>query len=293
MSGFIATEKGVSIRMPSTANMMISSEDRSNADGSFVTYPSPFDFQIVRANNLQYGFFTRISPSEVVLNWCEPNVSPGYSNLNLSIDISGVAANTYVGTVTPSIVGGFLTAAATLDQIVAALNTLTGTTGATFSVVQTNGVVYLDCSGAVWSGNTTVLQNQMGLVSTVLAKNRAILCPDLRPFPYIDIVSEQLTYAQDVKDSSTGRLVRNVLVRWYFAEDLPEAIDAYGFPIMMGYKSFNRRRLYSPAKQIKWDTALQVGNLSFQVYDNLGNILEASAGLSDTNWQMTLQLSEV
>jgi hypothetical protein len=105
-------------------------------------------------------------------------------------------------------------------------------------------------------------------------------------------VSEDLTYAQDLKDSSTQIINRDVIVRWYFSDDTPEQLDAYGFPILMGYTQFSRRRLYNPPKQIKWDRDLPLGNLRFTLYDQDGNLPFTRVPSDSTNWLMTLQLSE-
>ena len=113
---------------------------------------------------------------------------------------------------------------------------------------------------------------------------------DLRPFRYIDFVSTQLTYNQNVKDASTATIVRDVLARWYFAYDQPPTLDEYGFPILMGYSAFCLRRTFSPPKQIKWESNMPVGNLTFQLYNSAGELIETEA---DTSWQMTLQISEV
>ena len=59
----------------------------------------------------------------------------------------------------------------------------------------------------------------------------------------------------------------------------------------MGYTRFVRRRLYNPPKQIKWQPNQPMGNLSFQVYGDDGDLV--TADLLDSNWLMTLQLSEV
>ena len=93
-----------------------------------------------------------------------------------------------------------------------------------------------------------------------------------------------------MKDASTAKIVRDVLVRWYFAFDQPPALDAYGFPILMGYTPFCLRRTFSPAKQSMWENNIPVGNLEFQVYDPNGQLAIMSAR---TQYQLTLQASEV
>ena len=290
MSGFLPTEKGTPIRYPSVANLMIDSDDRDAA------YPSPWDFQITRFNNLQNGFFTRIAATELVLDWCEPNI--GIGNDVIGFDISGVGANTYNNTVSVNLPTGFYTVQQVLDKIVDDLNALTGApenTGATFQITGEGQNTYLDCSGAVFY----VLQTN-GLSASLefpeddvyRAAQKVGDCPDLRIYKYIDFVSEQLTYAQDVKDAASQQFNRNVLARWYMAWDGQPQLDPYGFPILMGYTSFVARRDYNTPKMIKWNSQLPVGNLAFQVYDNRGGLLLQFAQ-GQSSWQMNLQLSEV
>ena len=288
-------EKGTTIRQPSTANLMLDSDDRRE-----LTYPSAWNFQIAKNNSIMNGFFSRIGTTEVVLEWCEDNITTDASGDIFRVDISGTGVNTYVGAQAVNIVqsplpGGKFTVAEALDAICGRMNLISGTTGATFSVSTTAvpGQVVIDVSGAV----VTVYRNGYPLAERLdLAQTAAItgtifvLCPDLRPYRYIDFVSDQLTYNQDLKDNSTAPITRDVLCRWYFSEDQLPQLDKYGFPILMGYTRFCYRRIYNPPKQIKWDTSQPLGNLSFQVYGDDGNLLPASD--ANTNWLMTLQFSE-
>jgi hypothetical protein len=126
------------------------------------------------------------------------------------------------------------------------------------------------------------------LPTTVTARLYGL--PDLRRYRYIDIVSSQLTYNQDLKDAATTQIVRDILCRWYFAYDQFADVDQYGFPIFMGYEPFVVRRTFSPPKQIRWDNIQPIGQLSFEVYDdNQNQILIDSP---QTNFLMTLQVSE-
>lgn len=283
---------GTTIRQPSVANLMIDSTDRNKT-----LYPSPFNFQINQNANLQNGFFTRVAATEVVFEWCEPNINQ-LVNAEFSVDISGVGGNTYANPVSIQLNTGFYTIEQALDAIVAELNTLTGTTGATFSITQGQGV-FLDCSGAEFWIYDTNLAQALGFETfdnngTYAGDYAVGDCPDLRLVRYVDFVSEQLTYAQDVKDSATNNYNRNVLLRWYMAYEEQSQLDGYNFPILMGYTPFVCRRLFSPPKQIRWDNNLPVGNLAFSLYAPNGQIMTQASPLAtyETAWLMTLQLSE-
>jgi hypothetical protein len=137
------------------------------------------------------------------------------------------------------------------------------------------------------------LLDRMDITMDLNAPIQGVGCPDLRPTRFIDFVCSQLTYPQQLKDATTQQQTRDVLCRFYFAEDSPENYDEYGFPILMGYTRFVRRRIFNPPKYIKWDNNLPVGNLSFQVYGDDGNLLDGTeVNKERNNWLMTLQLQE-
>ena len=279
--GAFGIEKGITIRPSSTANLMVDSADRPNP-----TTSSPFDFQISKGQALLNGFFTRVATTEVVLEWCMNNVP----DTAIVCDISGVNH-------TINVVGGLYTVSELLNEIVNLLDGLS-IPKYNFSINNAVGGGYVGIfSGAgnldySFISDDTGLLNRLGIELNQYQPEQLVVCPDLRPYRYIDFVSSQLTYPQDLRDASTNKQVRDVLCRWYFADDGPEALDQYGFPILMGYTRFCRRRLFNPPKYIKWDNTLPVGNLAFQVYGNDGNIVSSPSNVEDTNWLMTLQLSE-
>ena len=276
MSSF-GTDKAVTFRVPSTANLMVDSVDRNVA-----THPSAFDFQITRPNSIMNGFFTRCGTTEVVLEWAEPNILFG----EITLDISGASVRSQV---TSTVASSFLNVANLLNLIV---SDLSGTNGVGLTVAEDIGYWGINATGGRFRVISTPLAVALGIdTSAPLSTRKAInATPDLRLFRYIDFTSPQLTYNQDLKDTSTATYNRDVLCRWYMAEDTQETYDAYGFPILMGYEPFVRRRIYNPPKQIKWDNNIPVGNLQFQVYDDDGELMLPSE--PKTNWLMTLQLSE-
>jgi hypothetical protein len=286
-------EKATLIKVPATANLMIDSADRDDR------FSSCWDFQIYRKQPLINGFFSRIGATEVVLEWCENNIRTDLSNNWVSTDISGVQH-------TITIPDGKYTVATALKYIASAFNDISGTTGkgATAGSLAEGGfagILFTPTPPQVLILPGPLVEAlDFKTFSNSFPGNLAPLttpgyffvpdCPDLRPYRYLDFVCEEITGVQDVADATTQDYDRNVLVRWYFDEDSPEQIDEYGFPILMGYNRFCRRRIYNPPKQIKWEQNLQVGNLRFNVYDEDGVLLPASD--VKTNWLQTLQLSE-
>lgn len=303
MVDYVPIEKGQTVRQPSVANLMVDSQDRN-----YTAYATAGDFQIIRPQSLMNGYFTRVGATEVVLNWAVPNITTANDEINYTI--SGESLTTI--NVLPS---GLYTVAEVLDSMV---EEMSAASGRTFSIVTQFGQpnIYLDASGGVqefWFSSSQ-LQAQLGLrtgqasggPSQGVGENLAtgILGVDLRPYDYLDFVSSQLTYAQDVKDAATNNQDKNVLCRWYMGWDNPPQNDKYGFPILMGYQKFVCRRLFNPAKQIRWEPNLPIGNIGFEIWGKLvGPTAEGSyyqlniAGSPEYaelfNWAMTLQVSEV
>jgi hypothetical protein len=286
---------------------MLYSADRNPLfDGSGVDISSPWSFTLSRNQPLTNGFFNRIGTTEVVLEWCLNNISLTLQNISFSIDLSGGQP------ITVLLDPAAYTVAGALDGLVLALNSEVARLGYTdydFEILQlVNNQVYLhnkDLSASEFRINDGKLARQLSLNEreslTPLALSFEVKCPDLRPYRYIDFVSEQITSVQDVKDASTADLVRDVLCRFYFSTDEPSLLDAYGFPILLGYTRFCIRRIFNPPKQIKWDSNLQVaGYLQFSVFGNDGKIITEDtdplftglAPVPSSNWLMTLQLSE-
>lgn len=301
------------IRQPATANLMIDSADRVADISGGISYfrQTPFNFTIQKNQQLMNGFFHRIGTSEVVLEWDVPNINSALNNTLLRWDISGQTVSTIIG-------DGFYTVAELLDQIPDSMNIsmasaglpstsyglfstvpLTTTAVTAYQLRNTQAIPYNFSTTKLI--NTVMTEPSQHTNSSLKTYRKAI---DLRPFRYIDFVSEQLTYNQQLKDNDTTSHPRSVLNRWYFDWDSPPDFDFDGFPIYMGYTPFRARRIYNPPKQIRWESNQPLGNLSFQVYDEDGQNLEylrtsntaIGAGKEDytnsTNWLMTLQISE-
>lgn len=272
------SQMGTQIRYPSVANLMIDSADRG------AVYTSPWNFQIVKNQSLFNGFFTRIGATEVVLEWNNPNIDA--DNNTLTFDVSGTAG------IVLTLLPGFFTVASIMNAIVEKLNE--ATSAARFAVVDNGGLYGIEDTDGGGGNTITVadspLRTQMGLVASSGTPFLTPLGPDLRPYRYLDFVSDQLTYNQNLKDATSNLRDQSVLVRWYFAYDNPIPTDEYGFPVLMGYEAFVVRRLYNPPKQIAWENNMPIGQVSFQVYGNDGKLVVDNG--ENSQWLMTLQISE-
>jgi hypothetical protein len=271
----------VQIRQPATANLMINSEDRTSGTMD--------NFIIQQKKSILNGFFHRVATTEVVLDWGVENIQATYGNNTFTVQVVAIGSPTY----TVTLLDGFYTVEEALDAIVVGLNA--AGTGLTWSIVNSPGTVSLHTATGTWRVLETTLSNQLHLDPDAPADSDAyIIAPDLRLYKYIDFVSAQLTYNQKLKDASTAPTERDVLCRWYMSWDNPPNLDGYGFPILMGYNAFNARRLFNPAKQIRWENNMPIGQIAFQVYGDDGQLLSKTSGLNTafSQWLMTLQVSE-
>lgn len=291
MTDFVPTETGTTIRMPSTANLMIDSTDRD-----ILRYLQASDFQIQKPYSLMNGFFTRIGLSEFYLEWNTPNISSYFNNNTITLDINGSVP------VNVTIPSAFYNIYQAINMVTTLLNNASGITGLGFTV---SSIGAPSPSGFVLvPSNLTTVYRLTGNLATQLSLNvsggyiqgaiavreNGVLSPHLGQIRYLDFVSSQLTYNQDLKDSTTNDIVRDVLLRYYFTTELPPALDPYGFPIYLGYTPFTITKQYNTPKQIKWNPKMPIGNLTFQVYNQAQVIQNMTPA---TNWCMTLQVSEV
>jgi len=330
MTDFIPSEKGVPIRMPSQANLQIDSSDR----GTYLSASGTSgNFSIIRPANLLNGFFTRITPVEIALDWRIPNVGPtestsDSSNNMVQVDVSGASTiDTHViflGT-------GCYSCADALDVWLVAFNQLTGYD---FALIN-NGNMTVAIQGKDVSGNgiywrfsggptNNRLMGSLGFnvnaglpgnpfafvkfntytISGAQGVNNGAAGYGLSKYKYLDFTCPQLTNQQDVKDGTTNKFFnQDSIFRWYLGTttDSPPAVDKYGFPVYPTDKQFYIRRHLACPKNIKWEANIPLGNLDFQVYATRWLAQDATnpatfTTLLDRNeysWQMTLQASEV
>lgn len=269
-------------RPPSTANLFIDSLDRTPPSDST-------DFTITKQNNILTGFFTRFAVVEVVLDYCIPNINSAFNTDTFIVNVASLGARTI------TLETGHYNVKQLIDYIVLLLNDAYSSPGLFVAKESDSKTAWGISCGSNWVVNETELSKLMNITDgdTATIEDKYLECPKLLPHTYIDIVSPTLTYAQDVKDGSTALRDNNVLYRWYFGWESPPDVDAYGYPIYQGYTPFLVRRYLACPKQIKWDSNLPIGQISFQVLDSAGEILPnrlVSGG--EMEFQMTLLVSE-
>ena len=231
MTDFVPSEKGVPIRFPSTAYLNIDSTDRFSVTGA-IEGERASNFQINRRLNVLNGYFTRLAVQEVVCDWCIDNISSTWGNSVFQVavpDLSGTL-------VSIQLEGGNYTIEEALDAIVAELNSATASTDWSLGTTP-YGAKTLDLSGSNFTILPNNLQTELNFQADVSGNSFPCACPKLLPITYIDFASPVLGQNQEVYDSTTNPIERNLLYRWWLAWDnQPIPFDGYGYPILQGYK---------------------------------------------------------
>jgi hypothetical protein len=317
----------VTTRPSATANFFVDSEDKSSAQQSG-------DFLISKNGEALFnGFFNRITVQEIVMDWGIPNISPYWNNAQLRIE------NIFTGNVaTLNLLQAFLTVRQVLETIVLQANTsftilgdpmrlrldlINGSLGLVSVGVGNDPFQVLNDTPNQLLARQLFASAQLG---TIAVPNPAPIGPSGFPTlisssprilgtTYIDIVSSQLTYNQELKDNTSAPIRRDVLYRWYLAHDnVPPVYDQYlveygagafapgvqllsptNYPILQGYTQFVARRTPPVPKQIRWSPEQPIGQVSFQCYDDQGRLINtanfAPAGIAEEGANFQFQLS--
>lgn len=287
-------EDTITVRPSSTALFCVDSDDRYNTYTQRRTSPTfPFTMSIVRNQALLNGFFKRVALTELRVNWTLPNIHPAWGNNTLTYNTGGTAY-------TVTIPSGFYD----LDGLMATIQDLIRNEPtapiATFIALPNS-----DGSSSYSSGGATTfffpaptsairtLYDMLNLTTTAAATTARGGVANLRATDYLDIVCSQLTYNQKLKDGSSAIFNRDIIERVYL-DDTTKSLgrfntnlfDASGNPagfqapqydvtsFTNGVNPFVIYRQYSLPKQIRWDDAQPLGNLTFELYDDQGRSLQ-------------------
>jgi hypothetical protein len=330
------TNKGVDVREASTANFLIDSEDRSNYNATtFISNQTPIvtsvssNFQITKpGQNLVSGFFTRLSMTEITMNWNVYNVNSSLFNNDTGLSVR-TTSNGAISNSTITLPRGNYTVKQGLDALVAKMNTVTGLTftlvdsqtiilptepygrkaiqapaGKTFAFFRstTGNTQYIPATGPFMPNLTQslgfIVYNYESLPLVVGDFQSAWVAykPMLLPYKYIDITCSQLASQQKVKDATTSSFdAIDVIYRWNFVADdaNPITYDDYDYPILPGYLPFSSKRSIQFPKQVRWDPLIPIGNLSFQTYTDQETILTYNQLEEDFEFKMLMLVSEV
>lgn len=302
------TANATTVRQATTANFLIDSRDRQgyNDGGPQPLNQSAANFIISNNNNLLTGFPTRITPNEVVLDWCVNNIDEYWDNN----EIAFTPAAQPNSTITVTVPNGQYTVAQTLNEICFDYNSdpIAVARSLKLSTITGDFISSGDAVLTLFSSNTMVpfsvdpskLQGSLNLIPDTNLSTLSVDCPKILPTSWVDFVCPNLTQNQNLKDGSTALITPDIIYRWYMAWDSQEYLDELGYPIYQGYKRFIQRRPIAYPKQIRWENNMPIGQLAFQVLDDAGKVLPDSlinnfssiTSKSEMEWQMTMLVSE-
>jgi hypothetical protein len=325
-------DRAITVRPSSMAVFGLDSDDRYKDYLQRRVSPSyPFSINITKNESLLNGFFHRIAVTEFRMYWTLPNIHTVWGNNTL----------TYWESVTPAqhtitIPNGFydlktlmivIETLVQADGFLPSFRALANLDGSTSYTTTTADTFYW----VVPSVKTRTLFDMLNLISKFpplvpQATSQQGGIANMKSTDFIDVISPQLTYNQDLKDGSSAPIVRDMLVRIYLDDDVrpmyrtqTNLFDASGNPagtqvpqydpsdIITGSTPFMLYRQFSQPKQVQWIPEQPLGNLTFELYDDQGRSIQQlfnAVALADEPdrlgqyyansfvWNMTLLISE-
>lgn len=302
----VAEDNAVTTRPPSTAILGINSADREIRVGNY----SPSSFSLTQGSAYMNGEFTRVALSEVRLDWITPVMSPG-EQLKIFYQVGGTGPVLVAFLNSLSISTTWVDCTTLAARIQAEVRSVTPMTGFTMTFNDSpNAGAYIFQSA---SNSTTLFyfapsinrtygvnptniyfrmnfENDYQTAPLDSVQNTGVPC--LLQTRFIDIVSEQLTYPQDLRDSTTQQLSHDSICRLYLTDPSVPFYD-------QGSRPFTVVKDFNTPKQIKWTPGLPLANMTFKLLDDRGQILsygDLSEGPTDRfyigNWCITLLVTE-
>jgi hypothetical protein len=317
------TNKAVDIRPPSIAFLTVNSADRYNpvwarynnpANGAPYTLTNPADFSINLPQSVMNGYFTRIAVQQIVFNLTYPFICQRTNGFYINWQPGGTGAVTRYFVSLPVTSYGSFSLAINYPVIQTAIRTATGS--ATFTVVSTANQSFLTfASGntdkfylsrwtSTYDPNSITLYDIFGMPTTQILSTTQYGTPFYTYFvtPYIDVVCEQITGNQQLRDGSTSSTVSRTLLQRVYLGTTQNFSGNGNFQSNGIYFS----QLYPTPKWISWPANQPIGgSLRFQLLDAQGLVLSCGASTSDANgnllayndvnmgdWSMVLQFTE-
>jgi hypothetical protein len=296
---------GTTVRPSTTAFLCLDSGDRFDPKATSIqnSYQTYNDFTITKNQNLLQGKFTRLQLTDVRFPWAIPNITP-YNN-TLGYKINGgteifvvVAPGFYTGTTLASTLQQEMVDAgasaeepnaqylevsfnSSTDSVTPngqfVISAPTAPAGFTFELLPATYIsgTYVNTdprytASLLYTLGMTPGQFTATTNDITTFKIRGWTAPLLYT-SYVDIVSEQLTGYQRVKDSSTSNLtVRNAIICRLFVNN---EISTDTSTSMSGTFPFTIYRQFKNAKVFRWNGENAVGQIDIKLYDQWGNPL--------------------
>ena len=297
----------VTIRPSATALFGIDSDDRYEnylIRRSNPTYP--FRFNIQKNESLLNGFFKRLALTEFRLNWTLPNLSsawgnnvmtlwystnPGVSSSSTTIivpdgfyDINDIAVELQNQIQSQTGLSNFLVTTNTTNDF-----SITFKPPTSYSIFfQNQGTAERELVDMLNVPNVTSftgVQPPLGLYSTIIQSG----VPNMRATDYMDIVCSQLSYNQNLKDSTSSKVSRDMIARIYLD-------DTTSSSAIVQTNNYSNTALSFALS----GTPTQVGNVvTFTTATNTGLFVGAVAtikgitGANDVNWNEQVTIIQI
>lgn len=298
----------VSVRPSATALFTLNSADRfggiEDKRSANLNLSSPYDFTIRKKESLLNGFFTRMGVSEVSFPFTLPNVAGSTTKVAVLYDAGAgpvTAIYTNFGFFTPSEMAASLQIfIRALDASLAAASVVYGAAGSPNFTFLSNSATTLDfqpiaqSSSFNYPANQVQLYDMLGLNATIPSGVSVTGSSTFfQKYQYLDIVSTLMTGNQNLKDSTSSPIDRNILCRLYVDYE-----NSYNVPASdplfapAGTTPFTIYRKYPVPKYVQWDVKQPIGQLNFQVYTQDGVLVENSPLFGSIDWKMSVLVSE-
>lgn len=311
-------DQGQAIRQPASAIFAIDSADRYILDntGLRIDTQPEYNFSLYKGQSVLDGFIKRMALTEINMEWNVPNVNSYNNKFGVVVagsDLSGVSTYEVIVTV-PT---GFYTPIELTTYLQTAINTDISNASVLDAGKTANVVVSLDPKtlyvtiagkGTDPSGanlgllvpskfgaadlQKTTMYEMLGFkpmidnFAIVNLNPSLVLVGNYASFlytRYIDIVSDNLTKKQEVKDSTTQPPEQggsNLLARVYVA---PSGLSESRFDIsgvgcnIVGTRPFQLYKEFKTPKYIYWDGREFINLIDIKVYDDMGRPLYEQA----------------
>lgn len=305
----ISEDNAVTTRPPSTAILGINSQDRELRVGNY----SPSSFSLTQGTAYMNGEFTRVALSEARLDWITPTLNPIGDNICIVYRTGGTlppvtvflnnltSQQTWVtcSTLAP-LIQAEIRAKTPMTAFTLTFNdSASGVNGAYVFQADSNTTdtfYFAPASSSTYGVNPTNLYFRMNWLSDYTtapfqtSQDSGVPCLLLTRF--VDVVCEQLTYPQDLRDSSTQQSSHDSICRLYLSDPTVPYYD-------QGSKPFTIIKDFNTPKQIKWNPGLPLANMTFKLLDDRGQVLsyggeplEEADKIYIGNWCVTLLVTE-
>lgn len=301
----------VSVRPSATALFTVNSADRYGtvADKRDATVSiSPYDFTIRKKESLLNGFFTRMGITEISFPLALPNVGGSTTKLGVTKIISGVStANVLTVDASfytpPEIAAELQTAIRALDATLSAATVVYSPTGKPQFVINTNNgaaeLSFLPIAQSTtfpYPPEQVQLFDMLGMTAFNQSTTAGVFISNptfFQKYQYFDIVSTLMTGNQNLKDSTSSPIDRNILCRLYVDYENSYNVPASNVDFApAGTTPINIYRKFPVPKFVQWDVKQPIGQLNFQVYDQDGVLLPDSPLTANMDWKMSVLVSE-